>query len=389
MKKMLLSLLAIIIVATGCSAKVSSLFGKDQLTLTGDIQNNIISATSTVAGKIIEMNKAQGETVKKGDVIAVIDNTNQKYTVDQLQAVVDLKKAKLEELQAGTRLEQIEQAEAQVRAAKAKLDLITSGTRKEQIAQAKNSVAIAEEAVKSMQLTYDHIETQYKKTVTLYNEGAVSQNQLDQAKLELDTKAKQLASTKYQLETAKQQLALLENGATPEEINATKANYDAAVAQLKLLESGATKQTIDAAKADLEQSIAQLNVAKNNLANSTITALADGIIVSKNFELGDVAGVGSNIADIAIQDDVYVLCYLPNEYLDKISYNQELTVITSLGEQTGKVSYIDLHHEYTPKDKQSTSDGKRIATKIKVAIDDHDGKLKNGMTADVIIPLNE
>lgn len=388
MKKLLICILTIILTMTGCSAKVSTIFGNNnQLTLTGDIQNNIISANSIIAGRIIEMNKQQGEPVKKGEIIAVIDHTNQKFAVDQLQAVVDMKKAKLEELQAGTRPQQIEQASAQVRAAKAKLDLLTSGTRKEQIAQAKNSVSIAEEALKSIQFTYDHVETQYNKTLSLYNEGALSQNELDQAKLTLDTTAKQLASTSYQLETAKQQLAMLVNGATPDEINAAKANYDAAAAQLKLLQSGATKQTIDVAIADLDQAIAHLNQAKNNLENSHIVALADGIIISKNVELGDVVNVGSNIADIAIADDVYVLCYIPNEYLDKIAYNQELTVETSLGEQTGKVTYIDLHHEYTPKDKQSTTDGKRIATKMKVAIDDQNGKLKNGMTADVIISL--
>ena len=114
-------------ITTGCSSN------SNVLTLKGDIQNNIISATSTISGKIVEMKKNQGEVVKKGDIIAVIDNTNQKYVVDQMQATVNIKKAKLEELQVGTRPEQIEQAEAQVRANKAQLDLLTSGNRSEQI----------------------------------------------------------------------------------------------------------------------------------------------------------------------------------------------------------------------------------------------------------------
>ena len=97
MKKLFMSSLITIFLFTGCSSD-----GK-VLTLKGDIQNNIVPATSTVSGKIIEMKKNQGETVKKGDIIAVIDNSNQKYVVNQMEATVNIKKAKLEELQAGSR----------------------------------------------------------------------------------------------------------------------------------------------------------------------------------------------------------------------------------------------------------------------------------------------
>ena len=367
-------------ITTGCSSN------SNILTLKGDIQNNIVSATTTVSGKIIEMKKNQGEVVKKGDIIAVIDNTNQKYVVDQMQATVNLKKAKLEELQVGTRPEQIEQAEAQVRASKAQLDLLTSGNRSEQIEQAKNEVSIAQDAVTSAQSTYDYVNTQYNNTSQLYESDAVPKSTLDDAKLKLDTTTTQLSSAKSKLESAKQQLQLLEEGSTSQAIDTAKANYDAANAQLNLLKNGSTKQTIDAAQADLDQATAQLNQAQNTLNNYNITALNDGIIISKNFELGDVVNIGSDIADIAVSNEVYVLCYIPDEYLDKITYNQSLNVITSNINSNWSVNYIALKHEYTPKDKQSTSDSKHIATKIKVAINDTDGILKSGMSAMLKFP---
>lgn len=381
MKKLFIGLLFMAVMTTGCSSQSGN------LTLEGDIQNNIISANSTVAGKIVTMNKQQGEPVKKGEIIAVIDNTNQKYAVDQLQAVVNMKKAKLEELQAGTRPQQIQEAQAQVRATKAQLDLLTSGNRTEQITQAKNGVAIAQEALNSAQITYNYVKDQYNTALTLHKEGAMSQNELDSAQYKLDTTAKQLSSAQYQLGNAQQQLALLQNGSTSQAITTARANYDAANAQLSLLQSGATKQTIDAAQADLDQSVAQLNQAKNTLNNCNIVALADGIIISKNYELGDIVNASSNIADIAIANDLYVLCYLPEEHLDKIAYNQSLKVTTPTGVKTGRVSYIALKNEYTPKDQQTTSDSKH-STKIKVAIKDTTGKLKSGMTAEIEVPLD-
>jgi len=381
MKKLFMCSLLILFIATGCSSNSNT------LTLKGDIQNNIVSATTTISGKIIEMKKQQGEFVKKGDVIAIIDSANQKYVVDQMQAVVNMKNAKLDELQKGTRPEQISQAEAQVRAAKAQLDLLTSGNRNEQIEQAKNEVSIAENAVNSAQTSYDYVNNQYNNTSQLYEKEALSKSSLDDVKYKLDTAASQLSSAKFKLESSKQQLKLLQEGSTSEAINTAKANYDAASSQLALLRNGSTKQTIDSAQADVDQAVAQLNQAKNTLNNYTITALNDGILISKNFEQGDIVNIGSDIADIAISNDLYVLFYLPDEYLDKISYNQSLNVTTSTGTQTGRVNYIALKHEYTPKDKQSTSDSKHIATKIKVSIADDDGKLKSGMTANVEIPI--
>ena len=389
MKKLVIPLcLTMIALLTGCSTIKHLVAGnQEQIVLTGDIYNNLISASSTVSGKIVEMNKRLGEPVKKGDVIAVIDHAGQDYVIDQLRAVVDMKTAKLEELKAGSRPEQIEQAEAQVRAAKAQLELLKSGSRQESVEQARLSVAAAEEALALTQLTYDHAQREYFKTLNLYEAGAATKEAVDEMQYSLNMAEKQLSVSRLQWESAKQQLALLEKGATPQEISAAEAHYDAAVAQLNLLKSGATRQAIEAAEADLQQAVAQLNQAKHNVENSYIRALADGIIISLNYELGDVVNVGGNIADIAVADDVYVLVYLPSKHLDKIAYNQPLKVVTPLGEQTGRVSYIALTREYTPKDKQSASDGDPVTTKIKVAIDDMDGRLKSGMTAEVVVPL--
>lgn len=381
MKKLFMCNLFILLLFAGCS------LNSNVLTLKGDIQNNIISNSSSVSGKIVEMKKQQGETVKKGDIIAVIDNTNQKYIVDQVQAVVNIKKSKLEELQAGNRVELIAQADAQARAAKAQLDLLTSGNRDQQLEQAKNEVSICTDAVNSAQSTYDNVNSQYNNTSQLYESDAVPKITLDDAKLKLDITANQLSSAKYKLESAKQQYQLLQEGSTSGAINTAQANYDAANAQLDLIKNGSTKQTLDSAQADLDQATAQLNQAQNTLNNHNITALSDGIIISRNFELGDVVNIGSDIADIAVSNELYVLCYIPDKYLDKISYNQSLNVITSNRTKTGTVNFIALKHEYTPKDKQSTSDSKHMATKIKVAIGDDDGILKSGMTADVEIPI--
>lgn len=382
MKKVLITSIILSILITGCKAESS-------ITLEGDIQNNIISANTTESGMIIEMKKEQGELVKKGEVLAIIDDTNKKYIVEQLQAVVDMKQAKLDQIKNGARPEEIEAAEAQARAAKAELDLMVTGNRDEQIEQAKNEVAIADENFKMASLSYDHISKQYQDAVILLEDGILSEYEFSNKKLELDTASNQLKSAKYRLENAKQQLQLVEEGTTKEGIKIAEAHYDAADANYQLLMSGSTKENILIAQADLDQSIAQLKQAENVLENCTIKALEDGIIISKHYNLGDVVNSGSNIMDIAMTEDVYVLCYIPVKYLGKIVYDQELEVTTINGVQKGKVSYIGLETEYTPKDKQTNEDRKNKSVKIHVTIDDDNGTLKSGMTAEVEISLKE
>lgn len=381
MKKLFIIVIIIALLGTGCS------FNSNTLTLDGDIQNNILATTSTVSGKIIKFNKDQGEQVKKGEIIAEIDNTTYKYSVQQLDAVVKMKRAKLDEVKAGTRAQQIAQSEAQVAAAKAQYDLLKSGNREEQIAQGKNGVKVANEAVNIAKTTYDFSKTQYDNAKKMFNKGALTQNDLDNLKYKVDIAEKQLTTSKIQLENSEDQLALLVKGSASQSVDSAKANYNAAKAQLDLLKSGATAQSITMAQADLDQSIAQLKQSQYNLENCKLKATTDGIITCKNNELGDVVNVGTDVADIAVKNDVYVLCYVPDEYLDKINYGMELNVKTSLGEQKGKVSYINLKHEYTPKDLRSVSDDKHLATKIKVKIDDMDGKLKSGMEATVLVNL--
>ena len=113
----------------------------------------------------------------------------------------------------------------------------------------------------------------------------------------------------------------------------------------------------------------------------------DSIITSKNYELGDLVAPGKNLGDISAVNDIYVLSYVPIKYLDKVSYGQLLEVQTPLGTRQGKVVYIDVSSEDTPKDMQSTADTERESVKVKVGLAGDGGNLKAGMAADVVIPL--
>lgn len=446
MKKMLVMVSLLSVLATGCAADQGT------ATIKGEVQNNVVSSNTTAAGKILEMNVQLGQSVKKGDVIAVIDSTNQKFTVDQLQAVVDLKTAKLSELQSGTRVQLVTQARAHVTAAKAQVDAAkqqlakaSDGARAEEIAAAQATVDQAESSLNGARVSKSNLERQLDTAESNYHDLLASMssfkdssgsyspkaaiaaldaqlaahliadvqyaekvdaiNRLFTQKAQLESSIDQLEGqarlARTQIDTldagvsaSESKLDLAEAGATSydlqilvDQVKGAQSGFDAAAAQLSLLESGSTSQAVAMAQADLDQSWAQLGQARYALENCTITALQDGVVTSKNYELGDIVAPGNNIADIAALNDVYVLSYVPAKYLDKVFYGQELEVRTSLGTQRGKIVFIDVSSEYTPKDMQSSADTERESVKMKVSVPGDGGRLKAGVAADVVIPL--
>lgn len=434
MNKLLLLPLCLLLL-TGCSYFSGE---AQELLLEGDIEHTIVATTSTVAGQIIELHKGLGETVKKDEVIAVIDHQSADYTIQQLEATLKLKQAALDkllqgarpeqvkqaqatvrvvearlaEIQSSTRPEQIEQAKTRVTAAQARLDLAQSGSRKEQIEQEKNRVLIAKEAYNTQLISYGQLHKTYERTQALVTDGLAPQKELDAAKTQLDLASKQLTTLQLQLDNANQQLALLQNSTIAEEVVIAQANYEEAQAQLALIQKGASAQTIavvqaelDAAKAQLalvsngatEQEIAmaqaeieaaqaQLDSAKHQLTRHFIRALADGRIISKSVELGNVVVAGSHIADIA-SSTLAVTIYVPTEYIHTIQYDQLLNVQTPTEALQGKVSYIALEDEYMPKDKQTGIEDKPIATKVKLTLQGDRSRLNPSTPVTVTVPL--
>lgn len=363
------------------------------LVLSGTVESTQMDVNSEVAGKILKLEKEEGALVKRGDVMAVIDTSTQELAVKQQEAVVKLKKAKLDELKEGSREEQIKQAEASARAAKAKLDELKAGTRPEQIRQAEATVNTAKAAVDNAEISYNYLQDKYDKVKVLYQSNGASENDLQDAKYKLDTANQQLVSAREQLRTAQSQLELLQNGATSQSIQAAQASYEQAAAQLELLKNGSANQTIKAAEADLEQSQASLDQAKLVLGKYQIKAPADGTYLFKNANIGDIVNAGTSVATLSDLTDLWVKVYIPQRSINAVSLGQEIRLKSiSAPEQTikGEITFISSEGEFTPKNTETTEAKENIVFKLKIKITDKGGvNLKPGMNVEAYIPTNQ
>ena len=86
-----------------------------------------VSVTPRAVGVVQDILVDVGQTVHKGDVLAVLDQTNAQAQVQQAQAGLQAAQAKLAQVQAGARPEDIAAAQAQVAQAQARLAGLVGG----------------------------------------------------------------------------------------------------------------------------------------------------------------------------------------------------------------------------------------------------------------------
>ncbi len=222
----------------------------------------------------------------------------------------------------------IEQMEQTLIQKKAALLLLKKGADPEAIRQAKNNVS-------SAQASYDKAAEDYKRSKNLYSEGALSKTAYD--------------NSEYLYKVA-------------------LAGLDNAKQQLSITAGGADSETILSAEAQVAQTESQLRQQTEKIKDYTITANSDGILMSKNYNVGDMIAPGYNLCDIASTAEIYVLAYLPKEDIDLVEYGKTVTVKTENKEYPGKIIFIDVKSEYTPKDMQTAANKNKDSFKIKIAI---------------------
>ena len=234
-KKRIIPLLVLIVVI----ALIAFFYGKNSQTYTGVVEATVLSNTSEVSGKILEMPVELGQHVSKGDLIAKIDDTDQKYAYDQLKLTLEKKKLAYSELQVGE-----------------------GGT------QAQNSVSIAEANYSSAASNSQKAALDYKNAQSLYNQGAIPKDSLDLAKVKADSAANALASAKAQLDNAR--------NAAP--ADSAGIDIQQTESQLKEMEDTLNKFTIYAAS--------------DGVIMSKSYILGD--MVAAGYNLADIAADGQN-----------------------------------------------------------------------------------------------
>jgi HlyD family secretion protein len=312
-------------------------------TLVPESVDSLLSATGTVQAfelvpvktqqsgyQIEQVVVEEGDRVEKGQLLARIDRAVLQGQYDQARAALAQAEARLAELRAGTRIEEIAQAQARLAQAQARLAEARASIPR-QIDQAQAQVDVAQARLDLAQERYGNFER-------LADQGAISRDRFNEIRSEF-------RSAEANLVQAQQRLNEARNTNTPG-IQQLEAGMREARSRLEQLQTGTRPEVISQAQAQLAQAKAQLQTVSAQLEDTRILAPVSGIILERNAKVGDVPSSFSDQALFTIIEDGRLELHLkvPETQLTQIETGQKVLITSNRDvslQLTGTVREID------------------------------------------------
>ena len=355
--------------------------------VSGNLELTLVDLSFKMAGRMTELTVREGDFVKKGQVIARLDPIQLREQRSRDQALVSGAQSSYEQLttaiafQKATLESDIAAHRADVGQAQAKLDELLAGSRTQEIQQADASVTESKAQVDLARADWDRAQTLYK------NED-ISTSQFDQARTKFN-------SANAVLQQAQQRSDLVKAGPRKEEIaggraGVARAQAGLATAEANRLELQRKEQELGARRSDITRTQAQAAISQAQLDDTVIVAPIDGVVLVKSAEAGEVLAAGTTVVTIGDLEHPWLRAYVGETDLGRVKLGTQVKLSTdSYPGKTydGVVSFISSQAEFTPKQIQTKDERVKLVYRIKVNVNNSGHELKNNMPVDAEIPL--
>ena len=348
----------------------------------GTIEARRAELAFQVSGRVIEILPDEGQFVKKDQILAELDQSEYEARHEQAKANVESAIKNLQraetvlEVYRKTLPDEVARAEAGVRVLVAQLKELEAGSRQQEIERARLAFLTAKDIMEEARRNKQRFEKLFEKAL-------VSEKQWEEVKLRYETASKEL-------EQAKETLDLLEEGVRKETLETARARI--AEGRALVAQARGNLKRIDAAKSEAEVAVAQVRAAQSalklaeiELSYTRLRAPFEGIITSRNVELGEVVLSGREVFSLSDLSSVDLKIFVDETEIGKVKPGQsvEVRVDTFPGRiYRGRVSFISPEGEFTPKIIQTHKERVKLVFLVKVSISNPELELKSGMPAD-------
>jgi HlyD family secretion protein len=282
----------------------------------GAIESKVIGTGSVVAratinipflrsGQVVMINVKEGDTVKKGQVLAQLDTTDLLNTVKQQQANYLSQQVSYSQTIKAPSAAELKAAQASLTSAQAAYAELSSPPTESELASAKADLMNAEADLRQKQAAYE------RRAARDPGVGASS----EALALETSTNSYNKVKAAYDAKFEK----------------ATRAQYASASAQIanaqKTLESlQPVEETIQLAKIKLDQANLSLQLAEQDVQKATLVSPVDGLVTLVNFDVGEWAGSGSTAVVVANFEEPLFEISLDEADLGKVQIGQDARI---------------------------------------------------------------
>ena len=325
MKKQIIGLVAVAVVATvGILGWRYSQGTSDQrLVVHGNVDIRQVSLAFDGSGRVAQLFVDEGQRVKAGDTLAVMDTRTLRLQLEQAQAQAEAQQQNLLRLQHGSRPEEIKQAQSRLRAAQAD----------------------SERAAQDL--------TRLQNIAASTQGRGVSAQDMDKAQ---------------------------------SAVQANKAKVDELRDALRLAELGPRAEEVATAQANLKAAKAQVALLMHQIALGELKAPSDAVVRSRLLEPGDMATPQRPVFALALTQPKWVRVYVSESDLGRVKPGMAAKVWTDSHPDkpwTGRVGYISSVAEFTPKAVQTEELRTSLVYEVRVLVDDPRDDLRLGQPATV------
>ena len=340
--------------------------------LSGRIEGDDSAVSSKATGRLLEAKVREGDEVKAGDVIAVLDDQQLRDREAEAQATLAQAGAKLEwaRKQVSVLGQQLEQSS--VETGQSKVD--ANG----RVNQAQAELAAAEAELAQQEAAYKLALLDKDAYTRLAQSGAVSERQGKQAETTAETQAALVAAAKRRVDASRGALATAQ---------ATLSNPDIRSLQASMIRRQIVQQEADVASAaaDEQHARAALLEAKANRKDLIVTAPFDGTVVTRTAEPGEVLTAGTPIVTLLDLHKVYLRGYIPEGQIGRVKVGQAAHVYLDSNPNQPLDAYvqrIDPQATFTPENTYFRDDRVKQVVGVKLGLKTGFGYGKPGMPAD-------
>ena len=317
----------------------------------GRIEGREVNVSSRVQGRVLKLLADEGKTVKKGQMLAVLES--EQIQAQVISAQENLKAAQLQKEQAGYDLDYTRRnSDAAILSA---------------MASAENVKAQLEKAEAVKQIA----ESNYRRYLKLYTDGAVSAREFDSKKLDYDSSMADVIAVIQLHEAAKANLAAAQSSKIAIEIK---------------------QKQFEASQAGAEAYRGKLAELLANQKELQVQSPVDGTIITRPVEVGQVVNAVSPLFVIIDLQNIYMKIYIPEQQVGKLRLGSEARIYVDAYRDKyfdGKVTRISDQAQFTPKNVETKEERVKLVFAVEVAVENPDGLLKPGMPGDVILRWKE
>ncbi len=358
-----------------------------------------LSAPAGVQGgtRVEQLFVKEGERVKKGQIIAILDNfENNKAAVEQARANLLEARANWVQVKAGIPRD--------IQAQKAVIARLQAQLRGESVAQQatinrieaqlRGQQDIFRASIARIQAEQRNALVDARRYDFLYKEGAISQQERDRRRLSAIAITQQLAESQA---NRRQTIATLQ-----QQIAEAKVTRDKTIAilQQQIDEEKAKLQrllevnpaSIQLAQAQVVNAIANLKKAEAQLELSYVKAPINGEILKIHTKSGENISV-NGIAEIGRTDRMMVVAEVSEDSIGKVRLGQEATVVSDNGAFSGELqgTVAEIGRKIGKKDVLNTDPAADVdarVVEVKIALSPADSAKVAGLTyAKVIVGI--